>query len=223
MKPAGDSFWEEKEQVERFAARDPDKRLTELVATFPDPASVRVLDLGCAGGRNSELLARRGFDVFAVDLSRAMVRHTRGRVAESLGDAEAERRVCVAGMDDLGTFGDGFFDLVVALGVYHSARSREEFGRALAETARVLRAGGRALVSNFSPRTNPHGGGVTPVPGESGVFDGLHSGRHVLLEADDLDAEMARHGLVPAADTATVVVPLEHGRRVTVNGFYVRT
>ena len=39
---------------------------------------------------------------------------------------------------------DASFDLVVALGIYHNARSAEEWQAALAETARVLKPGGRA-------------------------------------------------------------------------------
>jgi SAM-dependent methyltransferase len=218
----GDSFWEEKEQVERFAARDPDKRLIELIGSYRAPGSIRVLDVGCAGGRNTELLAARGFDVHAVDASNAMVRCTRSRIAPIVGETEAGRRVFVASMDDLGAFADESFHIVVALGIYHCARSRAEFERALSETARVLEHDGRALVASFSPRTDPHGDGVTPVAGAPGVFDGLHSGRHVLLEAEELDADMARHGLTPLVKTKTVVVVLERGRRVTVNGFYVK-
>lgn len=46
-------------------------------------------------------------------------------------------------------------------------------------------------------------------------------GRGILLDADALDAAMARHGLVPAVPSETVRVDTEHGRRVSVNALYV--
>ncbi|UCH84160.1 MAG: methyltransferase domain-containing protein, partial [Candidatus Latescibacterota bacterium] len=107
-------FWEEQEQVERFAAREPDRRLLALIEQYDNPGSIRVLDIGCAGGRNTEPLAARGFDVFAVDMSRAMVERTRDRVAAFLGPEEAGRRIRVGRMEDLSPFQSNHFHLVVA-------------------------------------------------------------------------------------------------------------
>lgn len=215
-------FWEDPDQVEKFASREPDRRLVELVPSYTMRSMVRVLDLGCAGGRNTVYLAERGFDVHAVDSSSAMVSRTRERLVPVVGDEMARRRVRLAAMDDLGMFPDGSFILVIALGVHHNAHSREEWRRAIDETARVLARGGLLLSSNFTPRTDLTGEGVTPVEGEPGVYEGLPSGRHTLLEADDHDAEMARVGLVPRVPTETVEVETERGRRVSVNGLYVK-
>jgi SAM-dependent methyltransferase len=123
-------------------------------------------------------------------------------------------------MDDLSHYADASFDLVVALGVYHTAQSRAEWEAALAETARVLKPGATLLAAVFSPRTDKTGAGITEVAGEPHLFDGLPSGRHYLLEGEVLDADMARHGLTPIVATETVTVPLERGRRVTVNALY---
>jgi len=213
------SFWEDAERVEMFAERDPDRRLLSLVESHPDPQATRVLDIGCAGGRNTVVLAERGFDVYAIDSSSAMVEKTRERLAAILGQREAERRVRVGHMEDLSDFGAESFQLVVALGVYHNARSRRQWDRALDETARVLVPGGRLLVSNFSPRSDP-GADLHPVPGGEHVYDGFDAGPLFLLEADELDAEMARHDLISVVPTETVVRPTETGRRVTVNGLY---
>jgi SAM-dependent methyltransferase len=215
-----EEFWEHPDQVERFASREPDKRLVELIDSYESPPLVRVLDLGCAGGRNTDLLAVRGFDVHAVDSSQAMVSKTRERVARTMGWEMAKRRVRHAAMDDLSMFPDDAFLLVLALGVHHNARSRAEWERALTETARVLAPGGLLLSSNFTPRTDLTGEGITPVAGEPGVYDGISAGRHTLFEAQEHDAEMARVGLVPDQPTTTVAVELDPGRRVSVNGLY---
>ncbi len=65
-------FWDRLETVERFAVREPDHRLVRLADDVHHPGATRVLDLGCAGGRNTVLLAERGFDVWARDASGPM-------------------------------------------------------------------------------------------------------------------------------------------------------
>lgn len=220
----GNDFWEDPERVAQFAERDPDHRLVELVEDYDDPASTRVLDLGCAGGRNTAFLVDRGFDVHALDAAEAMVVNTRERLAERLGEAEAAERVVRGRMDDLSRWPDAYFDLVVALGIHHSAASREEWERAAVETARVLRPGGRLLFNQFTPEVDLTGEGVTPVQGEPDVYEGFPSGRVVLLEADALDRAWAGSGLRPEVPSETVRVELEGGlRRVSVNALYVKS
>jgi SAM-dependent methyltransferase len=213
-------FWEDSARVEEFAGRLPDRSLLTLLEEYADPRRVRVLDLGCAGGRNATVLAERGFDLYAVDASAAMVEKTRERVAELLGPSEAQGRVRVGQMEDLSAFASGCFQLVVALGVYHNAGSQAQWDRAVAETARVLEAGGQVLVASFSPRSDPKGSGLRPIPGERHMYGGFDSGPLFLVEAEDLDAGMARHGLYPVVPSETVEVETDTGRRVTVNGLY---
>ncbi len=212
--------WERPDSVAKFAEREPDLRMLEILDGFRDPGAVRVLDLGCAAGRNTVVLVERGFDVHARDGSRAMTTHTRSRVAAILGEREAASRVRRGRMDDLSEFDDGSFELLLALGLYHCASSREEWDRALAESARVLAPGGRLLVAVFDPETDLHGTGIRRIPEEEHLYEGFSSGRTFLVDAPTLDAEMARHGLEPAVPSKTVRVPLEKGRRVVVNALY---
>lgn len=217
------SFWESPENVERFAAREPDLRLAELIREYRDPSATKVLDLGCAAGRNAVLFAQNGFDVEALDSSAAMVAKTRDRLASILGSVEAHRRVRMGRMDDLSWAGDASFELVVALGLYHCAQSRAEWDRALAESARVLAPGGRLLVSVFTPETDLTGRGIRPVAGQHHVYEGFDSGRAFLVDAPGLDREMARHGLRPLKPTYTARPKVETGRRASANGLYVKT
>jgi SAM-dependent methyltransferase len=214
------SFWDSPDNVARFAAREPDVRLTELAREYDDPATVRVLDLGCAAGRNAVFLAQAGFDVEALDSSPAMVAKTRDRVAAILGGAEADRRVRAGLMDDLSFAADGSFDLVLALGLYHCAQSRAEWDRALRETARVLKPGGKLLVSVFTPETDLTGRGTHSVAGEPDLYEGFDSGRHFLVDAARLDQELSRFGLHPLEPTRTARPRTEVGRRVSANGLY---
>lgn len=221
--PNEPSTWERAESVEKFATRDPDVRLMELLDRVADPASTRVLDLGCAAGRNTVELAERGFDFQALDGSRAMIERTTARVTAFLGGAQAASRVRLGRMDDLSAFGDAVFDLVVALGIFHCASSRVEWDRALDESVRVLAPGGRLLVSVFTPETDLHGKGIRPIPEEPHVYSGFSSGRTYLVDAPTLDAELARRGLEPVVPTRTVRVEIERGRRVVVNALYEKS
>ncbi len=217
-----DDFWNRDEVVAQFASRPPDVRLTALIEEIADPASVRVLDIGCAGGRNTVLLAERGFDVHAIDRSPAMVAEVRRRLTPIVGLAEAERRVREAPMDDLSGFDSGSFDLVVSFGVLHCAGSWAEWQSAAREVVRVLRPGGRLLFSQFTPETDLTGEGVRPVPGEPHVFEGMPSGRATLLSPAELDAEMTRLGLRAIVPTTTGATETERGRRVSANAFYAK-
>lgn len=216
-----DDFWEQPEVVESFAARTPDQRLLALLEAYDEPAATRVLDIGCAGGRNTVLLAERGFDVHARDSSTAMVHETRRRVAEILGEREAAGRVRLGRMDDLTEFADDSFDLVVSLGVLHNATNWGEWERAVAETARVLCPGGRLLISQFTPETDLTGGGVRPMPGEPHLYEGLPGGPAILLESSVLDAEIARFGLTPEVPTTIGRTATgETTRRISANALY---
>lgn len=218
-----DSFWEDPDVVERFASRAPDQRLLALLDDYEDPGAIRALDIGCAGGRNTVLLAEAGFDVYARDSSSAMVAETRRRVARLLGKRAAEARVRPGRMDELAEFGDGSLDLVVSLGVLHQAQSWSEWERAAAEIARVLRTGGRLLLSAFTPETDLTGSGVRPVAGEQHVYEGLPGGRAVLLDPATLDAELARFGFEPERPTTIGRTVTGEMRRVSANGLYRTT
>lgn len=213
-------FWERPEVVERFAGRAPDHRLSAWLSERDSAEALCVLDIGCAGGRNAEHLARVGCDLQAIDASAPMVRRTRLRVAGVLGEREAARRVRLGRMENLGGYGDEAFDLIVALGVYHGAPDRQTYERAIAETARVLAQGGTLLVSNFAPGTELDGVRLEPLAEEPGVYVGHDAGRHYLLDAGELDQLLADHGLYPEIPTATVVAEGESFRRITVNGQY---
>ncbi len=220
-------FWEQPETVERFSGRDPDLRLMAMVEEGringdAEPAATRILDLGCAGGRNTVFLAERGFDVIGVDASRAMVAETRRRLGAVLGEAEARARVRLGRMDRLTDLADQSFDLVVALGVLHSAGSRTEWEATLKEVFRVLRPGGKFLVANHTDQADLDGRGLTRVPGDDPIYERT-SGLSFLVSAEQLDEEMARQGFERLLPTETVRRETDRGGvRVTANGLYSR-
>lgn len=217
-----DPAWEDPDRVEEFAAKPPDHRLKALVEQESEPGRLRALDLGCAGGRNAVFLVEHGVDVVATDGSRAMVIRTRERLGSLLGKEEAARRVHHGPMDALPWADVASFDLVVALGIYHNARGTAEWHRVLAETARVLKGGGRALVSTFTPDTDLEGQGKRPVPGVPHLYERPGGRVLYLVDPATLDRDMAGHGLDPVEPTVVAEGRVDVGRRVSVNGLYRR-
>ncbi|MCA9835787.1 MAG: class I SAM-dependent methyltransferase [Trueperaceae bacterium] len=219
-----DSFWENPEVVERFVRREPDHRLVPLLATAPK--NWKILDIGCAAGRNTVFLAEQGFDVFALDASKAMVEKTRERLSVFMSYEEARQRVIQGQMQNLSMFEDKVFELVVALGVYQDAESFEIWQQAVTESARVLKRGGLCLVAQFAPDHQPHGKQARAVEGEPHVFVGASRDderRLTLLDASEMDKEFARVGLFPKTATEQVQRTTEKGFRSTVNGLYQKS
>jgi ubiquinone/menaquinone biosynthesis C-methylase UbiE len=113
----------------------------EMIRLAGDVAGLTVLDAGCGSGPLMNALRAKDAVVSGFDLSPAMVELARTR----LGD-DADVRVA-----DLGAalpYADDEFDLVVASLSLHYV---QDWDSALAELRRVLKPGGRLLVSIIHP------------------------------------------------------------------------
>ena len=105
------------------------------------PAGQRVLELGCGAGTYVRLLAKAGHRVVGLDYSRPSL----GRALAA--DPAGAGRYLAAEAYAL-PFAAGAFDAVLCIGVLQALAQPE---RALAEMARVLAPGGRALVETLNP------------------------------------------------------------------------
>ncbi|MGO8673071.1 MAG: class I SAM-dependent methyltransferase [Capsulimonadaceae bacterium] len=103
-----------------------------------DIAGLHVLDVGCGMGRGSILLAKRGAEVWAVDISPVSIGVARRRAALA-GLSEKIHAEVMSAMEL--NFPSGFFDLVVGQDIIHHLDA-DKFG---AEIARVMRPGARAI------------------------------------------------------------------------------
>jgi SAM-dependent methyltransferase len=121
-----------------------------LRALLADVANLDVLDAGCAAGEHALWLSERGARVIALDASDAMVALARERLGE-------RARVLRADLDAPLPFGAGAFDLVVSSLTLHYLR---DWLPVLRELARVLRPGGRLVLSTHHPF-------ATVAPGEA--------------------------------------------------------
>jgi SAM-dependent methyltransferase len=105
---------------------------------FSDPGPL--VDLGCGAGRHAVRFARRGFPVVAVDLSGAMLRVVGEKaMAEGLDIRRVRANLC-----ELGCFPDRSFAYALSMfSTLGMIRTPEARRRALSETFRILRPGGR--------------------------------------------------------------------------------
>lgn len=108
------------------------------------------LDLGCGEGRHTIALARQGYDVTAVDLEPLALRKAKAQVRK----AGLHARFAVGDALNL-TYGDGAFDVVLDYGCFHHLVTRDwpRYRRGL---ARILKPGGRLLLSVFSTKFRHH-------------------------------------------------------------------
>ncbi|HUS81972.1 MAG TPA: class I SAM-dependent methyltransferase [Dehalococcoidia bacterium] len=108
-----------------------------------DVSDLDVLDAACGTGRYALRLAEDGARVCGVDATEEMLAHGRRKAADQ--DLTVDLR---HGNLDALPFEDGSFDLVLsALALCHIP----DLGPAMAEFARVVRPGGRLLISDFHP------------------------------------------------------------------------
>jgi ubiquinone/menaquinone biosynthesis C-methylase UbiE len=97
------------------------------------------LDAACGTGRHARRLAERGYEVVGIDLTAEMLERARARVPEATF-LEADLR-------DIPAESERFDVVVCALALAHL----EDLAPAVAELARVLRPGGRMVVSVLHP------------------------------------------------------------------------
>jgi SAM-dependent methyltransferase len=108
------------------------------------PAGARILDVPCGYGRHAALLARRGFRVVGVDLSRAMLAEARDRFTE--GPRLRFRRGDMRRLAFREEF-DAVINLYTSFGYFTPAQNVTTLRR----MARALRPGGRLLVDHRDP------------------------------------------------------------------------
>ena len=114
----------------------------DQIIPFANLAGRRVLEIGCGMGLHSELMARAGANVSAVDISETSIEATRRR-AMLKGLSIDVRHMDATALD----FADASFDFVWSWGVIHHS---SHTGRIIREIYRVLKPGGECRVMVYS-------------------------------------------------------------------------
>lgn len=217
------AFWNNPEMARRMGDRPADHRFTALLAEVPGIANV--LDVGCAGGRNTHFAASRGLDVYAFDLMPVMVDATRTRLEDHVGADEAHRRVWQGSADDPAAWDRvpaGELDLVLFLGVLQDLPNAGAFKAALSLAARALKPGGHVLTANFEASSNPDGFPLEQVDGLPYAYRGFGGPdrQMIMPDKDTLDAWFKDAGFETASPTVVAEAGTEKGARRTVNAHH---
>jgi len=151
-------FWEREESILRYAKVKPQLFSAELNLIVPTALSfnnpfnkIKVLDLGCGGGRTTKVLYDMGFDVTAVDISQNLIKelkHMYPQIDAKVGDAK--------NLD----FKDNSFDMVLfshnSIDYLYPYENRQ---KAIREVNRVLKKDGYFIFSShtvfFLPYNKP--------------------------------------------------------------------
>ena len=193
MDAASGCPWDAAGTVAGFAQAAPNAVLMQFAAIeLARFRNARLLDIGCGAARNAIPLAQLGWNVLGIDLSWPMLEAAAGRARQTTTGGRLQ--LAVAAMDRLPVKDDSV-DFVVAHGIWNLAPSAALFRHALAEAARVARAGAALFAFTFSRHTlDPH---VRPVPGEPFVFTEFSGQPQCFLTEAELVAELDTVGFHP--------------------------
>ena len=130
--------------VTEAAYREREAALERILAAGRAPTTGRLLEMGCGAGNMSIWLARRGYEVYGVDIAPSAIQWAleNGRAANSAA------KFSVGDVCDLAGFADASFDFVLDGHCLHCIIGADR-GRFLATALRLLRPGGYFLVDTM--------------------------------------------------------------------------
>ena len=106
----------------------------------------KVLDVGCGDGRWLEVLEEKGVDYVGVDNSEELIKIAKRKFSDIRYPTSDFR---IGDILDL-PFGDDEFDVVLCIAVLHHVPSRELREKAMREMCRVLKPGGKLVMTNWN-------------------------------------------------------------------------
>lgn len=116
--------------------------MKDIAALLKKENAKRVLDLGCGTGRHAVFLAKKGFDVYATDMSEAGLKIARKWLEQEKLSAKLKKHSFYKRFP----FKDDFFDAVVSTqAIHHNFHEKVRF--CISEIERVLKPGGIAFIT----------------------------------------------------------------------------
>ncbi len=120
----------------------PQNNMPKIVKIFKDYNVKKILDLGCGAGGNLVYLAKRGFEVYGIDIAKEGIKVAKDWLKENNLHANLK----VGNVYKKLSYKDNFFDAVISVRVLHHARI-EDIRRAIKNVERVLKPNGLIFIT----------------------------------------------------------------------------
>lgn len=119
-----------------------DNNLLDVLSFFNKRGVRRILDLGCGAGRHVIYLAKKGFEIYGIDISPEGIKSTKRKSKNE----KVSVNLKIGSIYDELPYGDDFFDAVISIRVLNHARI-EDIHTAIVEIERVLALKGLVFVT----------------------------------------------------------------------------
>ncbi len=129
----------------------PQEDMLRIVKLFKKNNIKRVLDLGCGSGRHLVFLAKRGFDVYGIDMAKSGI-----KISEKWLDNEGLKADLKMG-DIYGKlpYKSSFFDAIVSTQTLHHEKI-EKIRKLIKEMERILKINGLIFITVFDLKCVPN-------------------------------------------------------------------
>ena len=102
----------------------------------------KILDLGCGSGRHVVYFAKRGFDVYGIDIAKEGIKITK----DWLGKEKLQANLKIGSIYKKLPYQDNFFDAVISTNTIHHAKIRN-IRKAIREIERILKSKGLIFIT----------------------------------------------------------------------------
>lgn len=116
---------------------EPQEDMEKVVSIFKNHGVKKVLDLGCGTGRHTVFLAKKGFEVYGIDIAEKGIAIT----SEWLKKENLQADLKVGSIYQKLPYKDNFFDAAISTNTIHHERI-ENIRKAILEVERILKPGG---------------------------------------------------------------------------------
>ena len=125
-----------------------DGHVVDFIKYYNFEKNLKVLDCGCADGRNSEWLIAEGFEVTGVDFSQTVIERTQKRLPKG--------KFLVGDIRKLDEIEDNSFDFLIDAGALH-VNYPPDILSIIKEYHRILKPSGKMFIRVFNKEDNkPH-------------------------------------------------------------------
>ena len=118
-----------------------DDHLVDFIKYYNFEKNEKVLDSGCADGRNAEYLINEGFEVTGVDFSQTVIERTKMRLPKG--------KFLVGDIRNLHHFEDNSFDFLIDAGALHTNYPEDTLS-IIKEYHRILKPSGKMFIRVFN-------------------------------------------------------------------------